>query len=85
MEKKYSENRFVKYHLHLQWQPHGDGNDYYDWTMEDYASKAEGAPEWEQAIYPAFCGLVDLSNGRSGFAGALEAILETGGATTLNL
>jgi len=47
LEKKYSENRFVKYHLHLQWQPHGDGNDYYDWTMEDYVSKSKGSPEWD--------------------------------------
>ena len=53
--------------------------------MEDYASKAERSPEWGQAIYPAFCGLVNFLNGGSSFAGALEAILEAGGATTLNL
>ena len=61
LEKKCPDNRFVKYHLHQQWEPHGDGSDYYDWTMVDYAAKAEGAPEWVQAIYPAYCGLVDLS------------------------
>ena len=61
LEKKCPENRFVKYHLHLQWEPHGDGSGYYDWTMEDYASRAEGVPEWVRATYPAFCGLVDLS------------------------
>ena len=61
LEKKCPDNRFVKYHLHQEWEPHGDGSDYYDWTMVDYAAKAEGAPAWVQAIYPAFGGLVDLS------------------------
>jgi len=61
LEKKCPENRFVKYHLHRQWEPHGDGSDYYDWVMVDYAAKAQGAPEWVRAIYPAFGGLVDLS------------------------
>jgi hypothetical protein len=61
LEKKCPDNRFVKYHLHLDWESHGDGTDYYDWMMVDYASKAKGAPQWVQAIYPAFCGLVDLS------------------------
>jgi len=61
LEKKCPENRFVKYHLHLQWEPHGGGSGYYDWVMEDYTTKAEGAPAWVRAIYPAFCGLVDLS------------------------
>ncbi|MHC4166472.1 MAG: hypothetical protein ACYSWQ_05905 [Planctomycetota bacterium] len=61
LAEKCPDNRFVKYHLHQQWEPHGDGSDYYDWTMVDYASKANGAPEWVRAIYPAFGGLVDLS------------------------
>jgi hypothetical protein len=61
LEKKCPENRFVKYHLHQDWKPKGDGSDYYDWVMEDYAARAEGAPEWVQAIYPAFGGLIDLS------------------------
>ena len=61
LEKKCPENRFVKYHLHQQWNPKGDGSDYYDWVMEDYAAKAKDAPEWVQAIYPAFGGLIDLS------------------------
>ncbi|UCF17404.1 MAG: hypothetical protein JSW59_08055, partial [Phycisphaerales bacterium] len=61
LEKKCPENRFVKYHLHQQWEPKGDGSDYYDWVMEDYASEAAGAPQWVRAIYPAFGGLVDLS------------------------
>jgi hypothetical protein len=61
LEKKCPDNRFVRYHLHQEWEAHGDGSDYYDWTMVDYAAKAQGAPEWVRAIYPAFCGLVDLS------------------------
>lgn len=61
LEKKCPENRFVKYHLHQEWEPKGDGSDYYDWVMEDYAAKANGAPDWVQAIYPAFGGLIDLS------------------------
>ena len=40
LEKKCPDNRFVKYHLHQLWEPHGDGSDYYDWTMVDYAAKA---------------------------------------------
>ncbi|MHC4143812.1 MAG: hypothetical protein ACYSUD_03435 [Planctomycetota bacterium] len=61
LEKKCPGNRFVKYHLHQEWEPTGDDGDYYDWVMEDYAAKAKGAPEWARVIYPAFCGLIDLS------------------------
>ena len=61
LEKKSPDNRFVKYHLHREWENKGDGSEYYDWTMVDYAAEAEGAPDWVQAIYPAFAGLVDLS------------------------
>lgn len=61
LEKKCPDNRFVKYHLHQEWDDYGDGSDYYDWTMVDYAAKAKGAPDWVRAIYPAFGGLVDLS------------------------
>lgn len=61
LEKKCPGNRFVRYHLHQQWEPHGGGGDYYDWVMQDYAARAQGAPDWVQAIYPAFAGLVDLS------------------------
>jgi len=61
LEKKCPDNRFVKYHLHQEWDNQGDGSDYYDWTMVDYVAKAQGAPAWVRAIYPAFGGLVDLS------------------------
>ena len=61
LEKKCPGNRFVKYHLYREWDNHGDGSDYYDWTMVDYVAKAQGAPDWVRAIYPAFGGLVDLS------------------------
>ena len=61
LEKKCPDNRFVKYHLHRQWEQHGDGSDYYDWAMVDYAARVQGAPEWVRAVYPAFGGLVDLS------------------------
>jgi hypothetical protein len=61
LEQKYPDNRFVRYHLHQTWEPCGDGSQYDDWVMVDYEAKAAGAPEWVRAIYPAFAGLVDLS------------------------
>ena len=61
LEKKFPDNRFVKYHLHQEWDPHGDGSDYYDWVMKDYEAIAGDAPEWVRAIYPAYASLIDLS------------------------
>ena len=74
LEKEFPDNRFVKYRLHGpgifhgnvpghfgDWEPHGDGTDFYDWVMEDYEAKAEGAPPWVQSLYPAYAWLVDLS------------------------
>ncbi|MBM4091653.1 MAG: hypothetical protein FJ276_19830 [Planctomycetes bacterium] len=61
LEAKCPDNRFVRYHLYQEWENTGDGSGYYDWVMEDYASKAQDAPPWVQAIYPAYAGLVDLS------------------------
>ncbi|MHC4994949.1 MAG: hypothetical protein ACYTGQ_07840, partial [Planctomycetota bacterium] len=61
LEKKAPDNRFIKYHLRREWQNFGDGSDYYDWMMTDYAAQGSNAPEWAAAIYPAYAGLVDLS------------------------
>jgi len=61
LEKKFPDNRFVRYHLHQEWEPYGDGSDYYDWVMKDYETKAADAPEWVRAIYPAYANLIDLS------------------------
>jgi len=59
LEKKFPDNRFVKYLLHWEWEQYGDGTHSEDWYMPDYASKVEGAPKWVQSIYPAFGSLLD--------------------------
>ncbi|MFC1734707.1 hypothetical protein ACFL1X_01225, partial [Candidatus Hydrogenedentota bacterium] len=74
LDKICPDNRFIKYRLHGpgifakdvpghfgNWEQHGDGADFYDWVMVDYESKVEDAPEWVQALYPAYALLVDLS------------------------
>ncbi|HIE97508.1 MAG TPA: hypothetical protein EYQ63_10965 [Fuerstia sp.] len=61
LEKKAPHNRFIRYHLRQEWETTGDGSNYYDWTMVDYAAKTSDAPRWAAAIYPAYAGLVDLS------------------------
>lgn len=43
------------------WEPYGDGTDFYDWVMVDYEAKTKGAPPWVQSLYPAYAWLVDLS------------------------
>jgi len=59
LEKKFPQNRFVKYHLHEVWEPHGDGSDFYDWYMKDYTEKVKDSPEWVRQLYPAFQTEVD--------------------------
>ncbi|MFC1734602.1 tetratricopeptide repeat protein [Candidatus Hydrogenedentota bacterium] len=61
LEKKFPENRFVKYHLHEVWEPYGDGSDYYDWNMKDYTKLVQDSPDWVRAIYPAFQTQIDWS------------------------
>ncbi len=61
LEKKFPDSRFVRYHLHQEWENHGDGSDYFDWVMKDYVVIAGDAPEWVRAIYPAYANLVDLA------------------------
>ena len=74
LEKKFPDNRFVKYRLHGpgifhrdvpgdfgDWEPHGDGTDFYDWVMVDYEARTKDAPPWVQSLYPAYAWLVDLS------------------------
>ena len=59
LEKEYPNDRFVKYHLHEEWENFGDGSDFYDWVMKDYSVDVDGAPDWVRAIYPAFQLTVD--------------------------
>jgi len=61
LEKKFADNRHVKYLLHWEWDQYGDGTHGEDWYMPDYDSKVVGAPEWVQALYPAFESLLDWS------------------------
>ncbi len=52
-------NRFVRYQLTQEWEPHGDGSDYYDWVWNDYSPAVKGAPAWVASLYPAFQHYVD--------------------------
>ena len=61
LEKKYPHNRFVKYHLHGNWDPHGDGVHYYDWVIPDHSKRVRNSPEWVRELYPAFQTLLDWS------------------------
>ena len=61
LEKEFPDDRFVRYHLHEEWEPHGDGTHYYDWRIKDYESKVTNSPEWVRAIYPAFQNIADWS------------------------
>ena len=59
LEKKFPDNRFVKYQLHEEWEPYGDGTHYYDWYVKDYDEKVKDSPEWVRWIYPAFQKVAD--------------------------
>ena len=61
LEKKFPDNRYVKYLLYYEWEPYGDGTHPDDWYVEDHASKAKGAPEWVRELQPAWVTLVDWS------------------------
>jgi len=61
LEKKFPDNRFVKYQLHEVWEPYGDGTHYYDWYVKDYDEKVKDSPEWVRWIYPAFQKVADWS------------------------
>ncbi|MFC1737179.1 hypothetical protein ACFL1X_13775, partial [Candidatus Hydrogenedentota bacterium] len=61
LEKKYANNRFVRYHLHEEWNNFGDGSDYYDWYIPDYSKKVQNSPEWVKQLYPAFQQTIDWS------------------------
>ena len=50
LEKKFPDNRFVKYLLHWTWEPHGDGTHFYDWRMNDYDDLLKGAPKWVRSL-----------------------------------
>jgi hypothetical protein len=59
LEKKFPDNRHVRYLLHWEWDQYGDGTHGEDWYLPDYDLKVEDAPDWARAIYPAFNSLVD--------------------------
>lgn len=59
LEKKFPDNRFVRYQLYQEWENHGDGSDYYDWVWNDHESEVTDAPPWARALYPAFQNYVD--------------------------
>jgi len=59
LEKKFPDNRHVKYLLHWTWEPYGDGTQPGDWFMIDYSERVKDAPPWVQATYPAWATLVD--------------------------
>ena len=59
LEKKFPNNRYVRYLLHWEWEPVGDGSRFEDWYMVDYSSKAKDSPDWVREQYPALASLVD--------------------------
>ncbi|MFC1735565.1 hypothetical protein ACFL1X_05570 [Candidatus Hydrogenedentota bacterium] len=59
VEKKFPDNRFVRYILYEEYENYGDGTHYDDWHVVDYTDEVAGSPEWVRAIYPAFRNLVD--------------------------
>ena len=61
LEKKYPDDRFVRYHLREIWEPHGDGSHYYDWVIPDHSGKVTDSPEWVRQAYMAFQTVVDWS------------------------
>jgi len=61
LEKKFPDNRHLKYLLHWEWERYGDGTHAEDWYLADYDSKVKDAPDWVRALYPAFRSLVDWS------------------------
>ena len=61
LEKKFPDDRFVKYHLHEEWERYGDGSRYYDWYVEDYDARVKDSPEWVRWIYPALQKVADWS------------------------
>jgi len=54
LEKKFPDNRYVKYLLHWEWEPYGDGTHFFDWRIGDYFSKSKGAPEWVRQLHAAW-------------------------------
>ncbi len=61
LENKFPENRYVKYYLHWEWEPHGDGSHPTDWVMQDYYSKTEGGPQWARLLHEAYATMIDWS------------------------
>ncbi len=59
LERKFPDNRYVKYLLHWQWEPYGDGSHFHDWQVVDYLSRSEGAPEWARQLQAAWATQVD--------------------------
>ncbi len=59
LEKKFPEDRYVRYFLDWEWENHGDGTHASDWYMEDYLAKSEGAPEWARQLQAAWATQVD--------------------------
>jgi len=59
LEKKFPDNRYVRFFLHQEWEPHGDGTKATDWLLEDYYAESEGAPEWARALQAAWASQVD--------------------------
>ncbi len=59
VEKKFPQNRFVRYILYEEYENYGDGTHYDDWHVVDYTPEVANSPEWVRAIYPAFRNLVD--------------------------
>ena len=78
VEAKYPSNRYVRYLLHHQWEPYGDGSRFDDWRMTDCGPKLEGAPAWVRALYPAWAGMLDWAEWFLGFKQAPDGSIGGG-------
>jgi len=61
LDKKFPNNRFVKYYNHFVWEPYGDGTHPTDWYTVDYYSNTEGSPEWARLLQETYARMVDWS------------------------
>jgi len=59
LERKFPDNRYVKYLMHWEWEPHGDGTSRDDWYLVDYAGRNKDAPAWARELQACYGLLVD--------------------------
>lgn len=59
LHKDFPENRYVRFYLDYEWDPHGDGSGRTDWYLHDYYSETEGSPEWARLLQSNYAQMID--------------------------